>query len=99
MLFGRANFQNELYFMDTAKQFTSGIWERPQISYKEISEGDAFYYMMEGEIVIQNERGDFVFIYPGQGYIVPAGFSGQWDIVKFTRQLYACHQIGMNKGL
>ena len=34
VLFGRANFQNELYFMDTAKQFTSGIWERPPISFR-----------------------------------------------------------------
>ncbi|MCO4837187.1 MAG: DUF861 domain-containing protein [Oceanospirillaceae bacterium] len=98
VLFGNADTQNELYFMDSSRQFTSGVWERPQSSYTKTNKADVFYYMIEGEIVIQNQYGDFTFIYPGRAYIVPAGFSGQWDVVKFTRQFYARHQLEKSAG-
>ena len=43
VLFGTADVQNDLYSKDASKHFTSGIWERPQSSYKDISEADAFH--------------------------------------------------------
>ena len=97
VLFGSADTQNELYFTSTSKQFTSGIWEYLPSSYKDTHQADVFYYMIEGEIVIQDESGDFVFTYPGQAFIVPAGFGGQWDVVKFTRQFYARYQSHVTK--
>jgi hypothetical protein len=34
VLFGTADFQNELYFMDASKHFTNGIWEPHQVPIK-----------------------------------------------------------------
>lgn len=88
-LAGKGEVRNELYFMDPAERFTCGIWECSPCSFTAQYDEDEFYYMIEGEVVIHDQDGASVLVTPGQAVVVPAGFSGKWDVVKFTRKFYA----------
>ena len=46
VLFGNADTQNELYFMDSSRQFTSGVWERGHKAHiQKTNKADVFYYI------------------------------------------------------
>lgn len=88
-LSGVGEVRNELYFRDPKDVFTCGVWECSPCSFTAKYEEDEFYYMIEGEVVIHDQFGASVRITPGQAVVVPAGFEGKWDVVKFTRKFYA----------
>lgn len=89
LLAGDADITNTLHYRDAAGNFTSGIWECTPCSFRACYDEDEFYFMLEGEVVIRDDHGGAATFVPGDCIVVPAGFTGSWDVVKFTRKFYA----------
>jgi len=89
LLAGNPHIVNQLFFRDVPGDFTCGIWECTPGSFKAMYDEDEFYYMLEGKVVIRDDRGGAVTYLPGDVIVVPAGFVGSWDVVEYTRKIYA----------
>jgi len=89
LLAGNPHIVNQLFFRDVPGDFTCGIWECTPGSFKAKYEEDEFYYMLEGKVVIRDDTGGAVTYLPGDVIVVPAGFVGSWDVVEYTRKIYA----------
>jgi uncharacterized cupin superfamily protein len=65
-----------------------GIWEctpgKVRIDYTEWE----FCHLIEGEVVLTNESGRSWRLGKGDGLIIPPGFKGTWETVKFVRKHY-----------
>ncbi|WP_223953968.1 cupin domain-containing protein, partial [Aeromonas caviae] len=44
--------------------------------------------MLEGEAVIHDEQGGRLHLKPGDQFVIPAGFVGQWETLTPCRKLY-----------
>jgi uncharacterized cupin superfamily protein len=76
------------YFSDRTGQMFSGVWEstpgRWRVSYTE----NEFCHITDGEVTIEGADGDRWTFKPGDSFVIPAGFSGVWHVLKPLRKLY-----------
>jgi uncharacterized protein len=76
-------------FADPTGQFFAGTWSstpgRWRVSYTE----SEFCHLLEGVIRITAVDGNAWTFAAGASFVVPAGFSGVWEVVEPARKLYA----------
>lgn len=89
LLAGNPDIINTLFYKDGAGNFTCGIWECTPCSFTAKYDEDEFYYMVEGKVVIRDDLGGAATFVPGDVILVPAGFTGSWDVVAYTKKFYA----------
>ena len=77
------------YFSDATGQFFSGIWESTvgkwRVSYSE----HEFCAILEGKVVLTDERGKAESFGKGDSFVIPSGFAGTWETVEPVKKLYA----------
>ncbi|WP_207480103.1 cupin domain-containing protein [Arenibaculum pallidiluteum] len=77
------------YFTDGTGQFSAGIWEgRPgrwRVSYTE----SELCHLLSGIVLLRDEGGGEAVFRAGDTFVVPAGFTGSWEVVETARKLYA----------
>ena len=65
-----------------------GIWEctpgKVSMTYDEWE----FCHFIEGEAILTNQDGKSWTLKAGDGFIIPAGFSGTWETIKKVRKHY-----------
>jgi uncharacterized protein len=76
-------------FSDPSGQFFAGTWSsspgRWRVSYTE----NEFCHLLDGVIRITDEQGIEKDFAAGSSFVVPAGFSGIWEVIEPARKLYA----------
>jgi len=76
-------------FADSTGQFFAGTWSsttgRWQVRYTE----NEFCHVLTGIIRITDEAGRVCTFGPGASFVVPAGFTGQWEVVEPATKVYA----------
>ena len=76
------------FFSDSTGQLFAGIWEstpgRWRVSYTE----NEFCHITAGEVRIESSSGESWSFKAGDSFVVPAGFSGIWDVSQPLRKLY-----------
>jgi uncharacterized cupin superfamily protein len=77
------------YFSDQTQQFHSGIWSstrgRWRIRYSE----SEFCCLTQGRVALENAAGQRWEFGPGEGFVVPAGFEGSWEVIEDCTKFYA----------
>lgn len=72
-------------------KFFSGTWEAEpgcwKISYTE----HEFCRILSGRSVLRDADGNRFELEAGDSFVIPAGFSGEWEVVETTRKLYAIY--------
>ncbi len=86
---GELGIVNTLLFRSQDGAFTSGIWESTPGKFRAVYEEDEFYHMLEGCVIIADDDGKARTFHPGDTIVVPAGFTGTWEVVEPTRKFYA----------
>jgi uncharacterized protein len=86
---GELDITNSLFFTSSDGAFTAGIWESTPGKFRAVYEEDEFYYMLYGRVVIADEDGNSRTFHPGDSIVVPAGFTGTWEVLEPTRKFYA----------
>ena len=80
-------------------QFTSsdeksfcGTWEAEpgcwNISYTE----NEYCHILAGQSILRDHEGNERKLRPGDQFVIPAGFSGQWEVLETTRKIYVIYQ-------
>ncbi len=89
LISGDPDITNSVYFRSQDRRFTSGIWESTPGKFVCVYEEDEFYYMLSGKVVITDSVGNSKTFVPGDSIVVPAGFTGQWEVVETTKKFFA----------
>ncbi|GGF07320.1 transcriptional regulator [Aliidongia dinghuensis] len=81
----------DAYGSDDGK-FSAGLWAstpgRWRVAYTE----HEFCHLLEGEVVLHGDDGTVAPYRAGDSFVVPAGFTGTWEVVTAARKLYAIYQ-------
>jgi uncharacterized protein len=77
------------YFSDATQQFHCGTWSstpgRWRIRYSE----SEFCCLTRGRVALENLIGQRWEFGPGEGFVVPAGFEGTWQVLEECTKFYA----------
>ncbi len=80
------------FYADASSQFFAGIWEsspgRWRVSYTE----HEFCHLTRGRIRIEDEDGRSWTFGAGSSFVIPAGFSGIWEVLEAAQKLYVVFQ-------
>ena len=76
------------HYSDPSQQFHVGFWAceagRWAVPYTE----HEYCQMLEGEACIHDGQGGQLHLKPGDQFVIPAGFVGQWETLTPCRKLY-----------
>jgi uncharacterized cupin superfamily protein len=80
------------HFSNADGRFFAGLWEAEpgcwEVSYSE----DEFCQILAGRSVLRDGSGAERELKPGDNFVIPAGFSGQWEVIETTRKIYVIYQ-------
>ncbi|ABS63895.1 protein of unknown function DUF861 cupin_3 [Parvibaculum lavamentivorans DS-1] len=73
-------------------KFFSGIWESEPGAWRIHYTEHEFCHILEGESRIAEDGGKTVTLKAGDAFVIPAGFTGTWEVVTRTRKQYAIYE-------
>lgn len=80
------------HFVSRDGKFFSGLWEAEpgcwRISYTE----NEFCQILSGRSILRKADGEEFELGPGDNFVIPAGFEGEWEVVETTRKIYAIYE-------
>jgi len=76
------------HFASPCAQFNAGIWEGAvgqwTINYSEYE----YCEILQGVSVLRDQQGNARTFRAGDRFVIPAGFSGTWEVLEATRKVY-----------
>jgi uncharacterized cupin superfamily protein len=73
-------------------KFSAGFWTgepgRWRVAYTE----HELCHLIAGEVVLYGDDGSVATYRAGDSFVVPAGFTGVWEVLTAARKLYAIYQ-------
>lgn len=75
-------------FSDPRGQFHCGIWEAEPATWRVNYSEYEYCLMLEGCILIREDDGSETLVVAGDSFVVPAGFSGTWQVLEKARKVY-----------
>lgn len=80
------------HFTSSDEKFFSGFWEAEpgcwRIQYTE----NEYCQILSGRSVLRDDDGNEYPLNPGDHFVIPAGFAGEWEVVETTRKVYAIYE-------
>jgi uncharacterized cupin superfamily protein len=80
------------HFTSSDGKFFAGLWEAEPgcwaVSYTE----NEFCQILVGRSVLRDAGGRERLLQAGDNFVIPAGFSGQWEVLETTRKIYVIYQ-------
>ncbi len=77
------------YFSDQTQQFHSGIWSSTRGKWRIRYSESEFCCLTRGRVALENAAGQRWEFGPGEGFVVPAGFEGSWEVIEDCTKFYA----------
>ena len=89
LLAGSPELEVRNFFTDASQQFFAGRWSATRGKWRVRYTENELCVMTAGRVVIESERGERASFGPGDAFVVPAGFSGIWEVVEDCSKIYA----------
>ena len=77
------------YFTDSTQTFFAGRWSGTRGKWRVRYTENELCVMTAGRVVIASDAGDRQTFGPGDAFVVPAGFSGTWEVLEDCSKVYA----------
>jgi uncharacterized cupin superfamily protein len=77
------------YFADSTQQFFAGRWSATRGKWRVRYTENELCVMTAGRVVIESDSGERNTFAPGDAFVVPAGFSGTWEVLEDCSKIYA----------
>ena len=77
------------YFSDSTQQFHAGRWSASRGKWRVTYTENELCVMTSGKVVIESASGERNTFATGDVFIVPAGFSGTWEVLEDCSKIYA----------
>lgn len=76
-------------FTDTTQQFFAGRWSATRGKWHVHYTENELCVMTAGRVVIESDTGERATFGAGDAFVVPAGFSGTWEVLEDCSKIYA----------
>jgi uncharacterized protein len=86
---GTPELQVRNYFTDTSQQFFAGRWSASRGKWRVRYTENELCVMTAGKVVIESSSGERSVFGPGDAFVIPAGFSGTWEVLEECAKIYA----------
>lgn len=77
------------YFSDSTQQFHTGVWSSTRGKWRIQYSESEFCALTRGRVALENVDGERWEFGPGDGFVVPAGFVGTWEVIDDCTKFYA----------
>jgi uncharacterized cupin superfamily protein len=77
------------YFTDTSQQFFAGRWSSTRGTWRVRYSENELCVITAGRVVLTDEHGARSAFATGDAFVIPAGFSGTWEVVEDCTKIYA----------
>ena len=77
------------YFSDQTQQFHSGRWSSTRGKWRIRYTESEFCCLTRGRVALENLAGQRWEFGVGEGFVVPAGFEGSWEVIEDCTKFYA----------
>ena len=86
---GTPELQVSNYFTDPSQQFFAGRWSATRGKWRVRYTENELCVMTAGRVVIESASGERLSFAAGDAFLVPAGFSGTWEVIEDCSKIYA----------
>jgi uncharacterized cupin superfamily protein len=76
-------------FSDTTGQFHAGRWSSTRGKWRVHYTENELCVLTAGQVIIESETGHRASFGAGDAFVIPAGFSGTWEVVEDCSKIYA----------
>lgn len=76
-------------YTDGTQQFFAGRWAATRGKWRVRYTENELCVMTAGRVVIESASGERSTFGPGDAFVVPAGFSGTWEVLEDCAKIYA----------
>ncbi|HYD31031.1 MAG TPA: cupin domain-containing protein [Azospirillaceae bacterium] len=77
------------HYADDSGQFAAGIWEGAPGQWRVNFTEHEFCHLLSGRVIVRDDAGQQAEFKAGDSFVMPAGFTGSWEVVETARKLYA----------
>jgi uncharacterized protein len=78
--------------------FHCGVWKGGAGAWRVRYSEHEFCHMLAGRIRIVGDDDSELMVAAGDSFVIPAGFSGIWEVLEAARKLYAVYEPGERAG-
>jgi len=89
LIAGTPELQVRNYFTDTSQQFFAGRWSATRGKWRVRYAENELCVMTAGKVTIESTSGERMSFGPGDAFVVPAGFTGTWEVTEDCTKIYA----------
>jgi uncharacterized cupin superfamily protein len=89
LLEGTPELQVRNFFADPSQQFFAGRWSATRGKWRVRYTEHELCVMTAGRVIIHSDTGERSSFAAGDAFVVPAGFSGSWEVVEDCAKIYA----------
>jgi hypothetical protein len=80
------------HFNSANGQFSVGFWESEPGRWRVVYSEDEYCEILSGRSLIYDESGNVKVVEAGDRFVIPAGFTGIWEVATTCRKVYATFQ-------
>ena len=85
-------------YVDPTGQFQVGVWRSEPGKWRVAYTEEEYCHVLEGRSVITDESGHAVTVSAGDGFVIPAGFVGTWEVLQTTTKRFVIHEAAAGAG-
>ena len=89
LLAGTPELQLRNFFTDATQQFFAGHWSATRGKWRVRYTENELCVMTAGLVVIESATGERLTFRSGDAFVIPAGFTGTWEVVEDCSKIYA----------
>ncbi|MFV3127884.1 cupin domain-containing protein [Niveispirillum sp. KHB5.9] len=79
-------------FSSADGRFNCGVWTGAVGSWRVVFTENEFCQLLEGVVVVKGDDGSERRFTAGEAFVMPAGFTGVWEILEPARKYYAVYE-------
>ncbi len=77
---------------DPGSAFHCGVWEGGVGAWRVRYTEHEFCHMLAGTVRMRGDDGSETVVTAGDSFVIPAGFTGVWEVLEPARKLYAVYE-------
>lgn len=89
LLAGTPELEVRNFFADPSQQFFAGRWSATRGKWRVRYSENELCVMTSGRVLIESASGERSSFGPGDAFVVPAGFTGTWEVLEDCSKVYA----------
>lgn len=89
LIAGTPELSVQNFYTDASQQFFAGRWSATRGKWRVRYTENELCVMTRGRVVIESDHGERSGFGPGDAFVVPAGFSGTWEVLEDCSKIYA----------